>query len=1012
MKKLLSLLGILFLSIPALGGELIIEKVSFSKAGLSFGKFNGYDVVKLKDGISTGEAGSPMLPCYQVRILIPTTATASGIEVISVDKEILPGKYTICPTQPPRPISINKEIPFVGPNPDVYSSYSHYPGKLTEFVGTGSKGGYRIAEILVYPVQYIPAERTLIFYSNIVLKLKYETTHIMSEITKFQKQSMERIIRSLVINPEDIDIYAPLVKDRQDEISYCIITSSDFAPEFQSLADWKTKKGVRARVVKLDSIYANCSGSDNQIKIRNFIKDAYSNWGTIYFLLGGQCDYENNQEVVPRRDVFCMDPGVGYYPDEEWEPCDLYYSDTNGTWDGNNNGIYGEMTDNVDIYADVFVGRAPARNLTQVETFINKVLTYEKNPPTGYQKKILLAALRLFYGYTGDIISDSIAAVTPASWLDAILSEAQGTISRQIVIDSLNAGFGFAHYAAHGNEYGVYSGQGAAILTSSDVDGLHNGGRLGIHNAISCFCGAVDEVAGGDCFAEHFINNPNGGGIASIMNSRYGYGTPPELGPSECIDLAFYKKLFNDGLYHLGEAHAASKDAYVTASQSGQWPEYWRYCLYELNLFGDPELPMWTDEPKSLAVEHLPTIPVGQTWFEVTVSSDNVPVKSALVCVMKEEDNVYAIGYTNENGVATMNLPTPPTSIGTLYATVTAHNFLPYEGNIQVVPAAIVTINPDTIQVNTLTPVEITVLDTLNQGIADVVTKIYGLGVSLCDTTNAAGQCVINVTAPYGEVLKCTGREIGVSWDMFIDSIWVIGWDTLLSPDISAQVTELGMVDTLTPYYEGTITARTGGDSGFTLFTKGCGVDTSVFTIGTIANLGVVPTSLGNLWGYIAKRGYRIYKESFPVIQVFGTLVGTVTDLSNDNPIPGVRIKGYVAGDTTTPVFAVVSDTNGNYSTTQIPVGNYDIYASRLGYSPYSTTLFLKYGANTFDIKLQCILTPGFSDSLEPANAGWTHYQVTSGYKDEWHIETYRSHSPTHSWKCGGAGSASYSNRD
>ncbi|MDI6840559.1 MAG: M14 family zinc carboxypeptidase [bacterium] len=69
-------------------------------------------------------------------------------------------------------------------------------------------------------------------------------------------------------------------------------------------------------------------------------------------------------------------------------------------------------------------------------------------------------------------------------------------------------------------------------------------------------------------------------------------------------------------------------------------------------------------------------------------------------------------------------------------------------------------------------------------------------------------------------------------------------------------------------------------------------------------------------------------------------------------------------------------------------------------------------GYSTVDTFTLFILTPGFCDSLEPALPGWTHYSITSGYSDEWHIETYRSHSPTHSWKCGGAGSASYSNRD
>jgi len=38
---------------------------------------------------------------------------------------------------------------------------------------------------------------------------------------------------------------------------------------------------------------------------------------------------------------------------------DLYYSDLDGNWDADGDSIYGERTDNVNLYADVFVGRAP-----------------------------------------------------------------------------------------------------------------------------------------------------------------------------------------------------------------------------------------------------------------------------------------------------------------------------------------------------------------------------------------------------------------------------------------------------------------------------------------------------------------------------------------------------------------------------------------------------------------------------------------------------------------------------
>ena len=53
--------------------------------------------------------------------------------------------------------------------------------------------------------------------------------------------------------------------------------------------------------------------------------------------------------------------------------------------------------------------------------------------------------------------------------------------------------------------------------------------------------------------------------------------------------------------------------------------------------------------------------------------------------------------------------------------------------------------------------------------------------------------------------------------------------------------------------------------------------------------------------------------------------------------------------------------------------------------------------------------TPGLSEDFESGADFWTHRILTLTFSDEWHQETYRSYSSTTSWKCGGWGSASYS---
>ena len=146
-------------------------------------------------------------------------------------------------------------------------------------------------------------------------------------------------------------------------IEYIIITNEELEKSFQILADWKTRKGVPAKIRTTSSIYAVYPGRDNPEKIRNFIKDCYSISGTIWVLLGGDTD------IVPCRQASTLENVV--------VPTDLYYSDLDRSWDENDNNIFGEVPeDKIDMYADVFVGRAPVNTIEETENFVNKVIRY------------------------------------------------------------------------------------------------------------------------------------------------------------------------------------------------------------------------------------------------------------------------------------------------------------------------------------------------------------------------------------------------------------------------------------------------------------------------------------------------------------------------------------------------------------------------------------------------------------------------------------------------------------
>jgi hypothetical protein len=700
MKRCYMLCALLLLFALPLQAGTITKTVTFQKSNLTFSKANGYDVVELKGYPSLIKPGAPRVPRVVIPLCIPAGTTPQKVEIVSQNVVDIKGTYNLYPAQPDIPLPMpgknfipDEEIP---PNPDIYLSSNLYPETEIKVNGYGTKSGYRIAHIEMYPLRYRPQEGKLQLTTTITFRVEYSYAHHTEPtvLTPRQQEVFGETVRKIVENPEDVSSFSPRVSERKTPsflpagyYEYVVISEDPMDTVFQRLADWKTKKGVPATVVTVSWITSNYSGYDTPEKIRNFIIDAYNEWGTIYVLLGGSGDQKTSgEDPVPDRRAWYITSGVGYYSDEDWIPCDLYYSDMDGDWDADNDNTYGETGDNVDMYADVYVGRASVYNVSMAQNFVYKTLTYEMDPPPVYIKKLMLPTGILWSSYEERPMQDSIADMAPGDWQVSKMYERNGNLSRQGMIDTMNVGYQLGHWEGHGNEDGIYyEGGSTAFLTSGDADGLINGDKVGIANSIACFCGAWDETPGDDCFSEHLNNRVGGGLLGVMMNSRYGWGAYVSgyvPGPSERLDTTFYYNIFYNHIYNLGETHAVAKDAWVPYVGHGQEYEYTRWCIYELNLLGCPEVPIWTDTPDSMTVTHNSTIPMGTTDFDVTVREDDgvTPIANALVCLMgKTDTGLYGTGYTNASGNVAINV-SASTPLDTMWVTATAHNHYPYQG--------------------------------------------------------------------------------------------------------------------------------------------------------------------------------------------------------------------------------------------------------------------------------------------------------------------------------------------
>ncbi len=629
----------------------------FDKEDFSFGKLNDYDLVRLKDGDWLADMGKPMLPVEEIRIALPSGMAVKSVWVVNCIEEQIPGEYNIYPVQPPIPIGSSPgNMDFVPPDQQIYTSSQPYPAELIKFVNQTDLAGQSMAVVELHPLRYIPSQKRLTYCTSITIEINgvdgYECGDYLSpNISEDGRRTYELMVKGMVNNPEAVQLVSSLRMSTAmvppgGPFAHVIITHPTYASYFQPLVDWHNQKGVKDTVITTDWISANYTGTDTQ-KVKAFVMDAASVWGTTYFLIGGE-------HYTVR---FCYRT---YY--SESTPSDQYYSDYDNDWTN-----------------EVMVGRVSVENTAEVTTFVNKVLKYEKDPPrTGYPLDVLLIGMDYDDNTRGEVLKDNIDTYIPARFNVTKVYDSQGTNHRTATINALNAGQNLVNHADHSNIDVLGTGDyrhGWGIY-NSDVDALTNNNQLSIIVTPGCLPNYMDAS---DCIAEHLvIYNPNQAGVAFTGNTRNGlYYTGQPYSLSNGLDKEWWVSLFSRNMYRLGQALTDAKHHFNNSDN------YMRHCEWEFNLLGEPEMPMWTDSLDSFIVTCSSTVPMGSSSFPVHVedASSKTPVNQAYVCLWKANE-VYLTANTNASGDVT--LAPSPSSSGTMFVTVTKQNYIPQQKGVDV----------------------------------------------------------------------------------------------------------------------------------------------------------------------------------------------------------------------------------------------------------------------------------------------------------------------------------------
>jgi hypothetical protein len=338
---------------PATPADRVESRLNLPAGALKIVDRSGFDFPVLPGFKSTGNPGTPALPTKTDYMLLPSGGDVRALEIDLGQPVRLPGRGRPMPAQEPVPdvgtdgrefgdgvTAERTRIPFTPLDRRLLPTGKPFPEKLVEVMAIEDLGPVQLATIRVTAAQYETSSGSYLFYPNLTYRVTFNADKAKAIADERRRQKatlgvhkaamLTRLIESKAVLSPALDLPFVLVNE---DFPHLVITDNflwpesialadgttrpptisergaaltgDMIAEFERLAEWKTAKGMRSRVVTVSQIVSGAFGDrteggfarDLQEVIRNFAKHAHKNWGTLYLLIGGDVD------VVPMRKV-------------------------------------------------------------------------------------------------------------------------------------------------------------------------------------------------------------------------------------------------------------------------------------------------------------------------------------------------------------------------------------------------------------------------------------------------------------------------------------------------------------------------------------------------------------------------------------------------------------------------------------------------------------------------------------------------------------------------------------
>jgi hypothetical protein len=590
--------------------------------------------ISIPEHISSAIPGRPELPVFSRLISVPDGSeyTIKITEVrssrIKPSSEKIEGRLFPAQENETKEGSVTKtQFKF---DKAVYATRGYIPSDTVIIEPLGIARKNKLANLYISPVRYNPQSNSL----EVITSMKIEITFTYPAVTATKSATTRSVLFEesfnnsiLNFNPDNV---IPGYSDQP--VKMVIITDTAFKKQLEPFIKWKTQKGFKLKILYKGTGLAG----NTYTQLKDTLTKIYNASSTNdpppeYLLIIGDIN----------RVPYYGFGGSG-------NVTDLYY----GEFDGNG-----------DYIPEMFIGRLPVADTTELKTTLGKIIQYEKFQYVDTNKFYSQSIVSAGYDESGANYMNGQVKYAITNYLTTSNNTnehhfyyPQCYTAKDSIIKLINNGVSFINYTGHGDALGWLH----LNIKSSDIISFKNKNMYPFVISNAC---RTSQFSNSNSFGNKMVLSSEKGAIGFIGCSNdtfwnedfhwaVGSGTISSDPIYDGSHLGAYDRMFHthgespsDWYFTMGQINYAGNLS-VSATNSSNKKYYWE----AYNLVGDPSVIPIIGKPGSFKVSLPDTLPNG-------IKSLSLSVDPFAYVAISHFDTLWDAAYASNTGTVVLDMP-------------------------------------------------------------------------------------------------------------------------------------------------------------------------------------------------------------------------------------------------------------------------------------------------------------------------------------------------------------------